>query len=102
MLAKMRRQSEDSMRKETCDGSLSDVHTENPMIKQEGHDDFADGHGEALCSDRTELMERIKRGESPTWVPNQAVSGNSIGQPLHYSPNQTQSQSYMSPLSIEQ
>ena len=30
--------------------------------------------GEAVCSDRAELMERIKRGESPTWVPNQAVS----------------------------
>ena len=31
-------------------------------------------HGEALCSDRAELIERLKRGESPTWVPNQSVS----------------------------
>ena len=30
--------------------------------------------GEALCSDRAELIERLKRGESPTWVPNRAVS----------------------------
>lgn len=29
--------------------------------------------GEAVCSDRAELMERIKRGESPTWIPNQAL-----------------------------
>ena len=34
------------------------------------------GHnGEALCTDRAELIERLKRGESPTWVPNRAVSG---------------------------
>ena len=26
-------------------------------------------------SDRVELIERIKRGESPTWVPGRAVSG---------------------------
>ena len=32
-------------------------------------------NGEALCTDRAELIERLKRGESPTWVPNQAVSG---------------------------
>lgn len=29
--------------------------------------------GEARTSDRQELMERIKRGESPTWVPRHAV-----------------------------
>ena len=28
----------------------------------------------ACTSDRTELMERIKKGESPTWVPSKAVS----------------------------
>lgn len=27
----------------------------------------------AVTSDRAELMERIKRGESPTWVPKQPV-----------------------------
>lgn len=29
-------------------------------------------------SDRVELIERIKRGESPTWVPGRAVSGYSL------------------------
>ena len=31
-------------------------------------------NGGGVCtSDRNELMERIKRGESPTWVPSQTV-----------------------------
>ena len=30
-------------------------------------------HGGPLCTDRAELIERIKRGESPTWVPNPAL-----------------------------
>lgn len=29
--------------------------------------------GTLHTSDRGELIERIKRGESPTWVPNPAV-----------------------------
>ena len=29
---------------------------------------------ETLCTDRAELIERLKKGESPTWVPNRAVS----------------------------
>ena len=37
-------------------------------------------NGEALCTDRAELIERLKRGESPTWVPNRAVSGFEICQ----------------------
>ena len=38
-------------------------------------------NGEALCTDRAELIERLKRGESPTWVPNRAVSGFCL--PIH-------------------
>lgn len=30
----------------------------------------------AICSNRAELMERLKRGESPTWVPTQSVSAS--------------------------
>lgn len=33
---------------------------------------------EVVCTDRADLIERIKRGESATWVPNQAVSGHGI------------------------
>lgn len=31
-------------------------------------------HRETFCSDRAELIERLKRGESPNWLPNQSVS----------------------------
>jgi hypothetical protein len=33
-------------------------------------------------SDRVELIERLKRGESPTWLPNRNVRGNPF--PLLY------------------
>lgn len=46
----------------------------------EGSSSVDDGGGKAAptggtvhTSDRGELIERIKRGESPTWVPNPAV-----------------------------
>lgn len=50
---------------------------EAPIVIEEEHSDEERNGGrfeEAFCSDRAELIERIKRGESPTWVPNQAVS----------------------------
>lgn len=41
--------------------------------------------GETRTSDRQELMERIKRGESPTWVPRHAVRTKNEGQPSRLS-----------------
>ena len=69
----MRRLSEESIRTEYCDGPISDVAVDDVAL-QTGREGRISNNGEAICSDRAELIERIKRGESPTWVPNQAVS----------------------------
>lgn len=69
----MRRRSEESIRTEYCDGPIQSTLVEDPGLGEEEGSN-GDGLGEALCSDRAELIERIKRGESPTWVPNEAVS----------------------------
>ncbi|KAK4109876.1 hypothetical protein N656DRAFT_715066 [Canariomyces notabilis] len=55
-----RRLSEESIRTELCEGPVPDD-SPKPTTPQPN-----------VChvSDRTELIERIKRGESPTWVPN--------------------------------
>ena len=68
-----RRMSNDSIPLEECDGPVLDCPLESPRDGPEREDGQA-MPGEALCTDRAELIERIKRGESPTWVPNQAVS----------------------------
>lgn len=69
----MRRLSEESIRTEYCDGPVPDVAMDNAAI-QTGREGMVSKNREAVCSDRAELIERIKRGESPTWIPNQAVS----------------------------
>ena len=70
----MRRPSEESIRTEDCEGPMLDTPMEEAPMEQENAAGV--GHnGEALCTDRAELIERLKRGESPTWVPNRAVSG---------------------------
>lgn len=61
------------MRTEYCEGPISDLAPDDVAL-QTGREDTLGNNGEALCSDRAELIERIKRGESPTWIPNQAVS----------------------------
>ena len=46
-----------------------------------------------LCTDRSELIARIKRGESPTWVPNQAFQEEYLrlnGEPFQASPARKQ------------
>ena len=69
----MRKMSEESIRTEDCEGPIPDIAMEDASEGQEKGIRL-ENEGEILCSDRAELMERIKRGESPTWVPNQAVS----------------------------
>lgn len=58
------RPSEESIRTEFCEGLLQE-HPKSTSPEPE------------LCptttSDRAELIERLKRGESPTWVPNRLV-----------------------------
>lgn len=68
----MRNTSEESLRTEDCEGPVSDGPAKDKEEPDRGVG--SENEGEILCSDRAELIERIKRGESPTWVPNQAVS----------------------------
>ncbi|KAI4264240.1 MAG: hypothetical protein L6R42_000637 [Xanthoria sp. 1 TBL-2021] len=69
--------SEESIRTEFCDGFLPDV---PPLWNGAGGQSAgleSDGPPQeraGVCtSDRNELMERIKRGESATWVPSEAL-----------------------------
>ncbi len=70
----MRRLSEESVRTEDCEGLVPDTPMEDSHPQHESNGESNDKEG-AVCTNRAELIERIKRGESPTWVPNQAVSG---------------------------
>ena len=58
-----RKLSEESIRTELCDGPIPD--SPKPRTPEQ---DLANA-----VSDRAELIERLKRGESPTWVPNRHV-----------------------------
>ena len=69
----MRRPSEESVRTAYRDGPSPDIAMDHVAL-QAGREGRVSNNGEAVCSDRAELIERIKRGESPTWIPNQAVS----------------------------
>ena len=69
----MRRRSEESIRTEDCEGPISDTPMENTSPSKEKNE-AASGNAEAFCSNRAELIERLKRGESPNWLPNQSVS----------------------------
>lgn len=59
-----RRLSEESIRTELCEGPLLDS-PPRPETPPEAVS--------RAVSDRAELIERLKRGESPTWVPNRHV-----------------------------
>ena len=66
-----RRLSEESVRTEDCDGPLLDDFEDDrrrPTVVLEVKEKES-----VETSDRAELIERIKRGESPTWVPNRKV-----------------------------
>ncbi|KAI1758680.1 hypothetical protein GGR53DRAFT_516276 [Hypoxylon sp. FL1150] len=54
-----RKQSEESIRTELCEGPILD----SPRPRTPERDTTA-------CSNRSELIERLKKGESPTWRPN--------------------------------
>jgi hypothetical protein len=59
-----RKLSEESIRTELCEGPIPDT---PPLPSPD------DADTQAHISDRAELIERLKRGESPTWVPNRHV-----------------------------
>lgn len=60
-----RKPSEESIRTEFCDGPLPEGL--NPKTPEQ------EKITTTTCSDRAELIERLKKGESPTWVPNRFV-----------------------------
>lgn len=68
--------SDESIWTEFCDGPLPDAPISN-TVENEGVDSRKEeqscNQGGVCTSDRNELMERIKRGESPTWIPSQTV-----------------------------
>ncbi|KAK0629964.1 hypothetical protein B0T17DRAFT_489002 [Bombardia bombarda] len=63
-----RRVSEESIRTELCEGPVPDSPPPHPPKSATPEQLLSN-----LVSDRTELIERLKRGESPTWVPNRHV-----------------------------
>lgn len=66
-----RKVSEESIRTELCEGPISDSPPESlgaQDVEVEVLKDPSQG-----VSDRVELIERLKRGESPTWLPNRHV-----------------------------
>ncbi|KAL8648250.1 MAG: hypothetical protein Q9210_005101 [Variospora velana] len=68
--------SEGSIKTEICDGPLSPAASWNVAETENTRPRIAEEHrsGGGVCtSDRNELIERIKRGESPTWIPSQTL-----------------------------
>ena len=68
----MRKPSEESIRTEFCDGPEPETPTWIAALEDKAAAMATKENG-IRTSDRAELIERIKRGESPTWVPNEAV-----------------------------
>lgn len=70
----MRPPSVASLPPDQCDGPVPDtIPAETEERGEDSATETPEG-GEMFCSDRAELIERLKRGESPTWVPNLSVS----------------------------
>lgn len=90
----VRKDSEESIRTDLCEGPVPDTPEESKHLPTLGLDPSFN-----LCngtSDRGEFMERLKRGEIPSWLPNYNFESLLCGQsaktpPRKTSPNQTNS-----------
>jgi hypothetical protein len=72
--AQLRRKiSEESIRTELCEGPVLEPSSHEDEKPQESENED-EREGSQGVSSRAELIERLKRGESPTWVPNRRVS----------------------------
>ncbi|KAI1334823.1 hypothetical protein F5Y15DRAFT_428654 [Xylariaceae sp. FL0016] len=67
-----RKLSEESIRTELCEGPISE--SSRPQTPRSDL--------QTTCTDRTELIERLKRGESPTWIPNRRLESIWSHEPL--------------------
>lgn len=68
-----RKVSEESIRTDLCEGPVRDSpnsHNESPIQGSSSSFSFSFHQ----TSDRVELMERLKRGQTSTWLPNRNVS----------------------------
>lgn len=75
---KMRRKiSEESIRTELCEGPLLDSPPEERVLPN-GQLNTTYKFPLLGTSDRSELIQRLKRGESPTWLPNRNVGAQNI------------------------
>jgi len=68
-----RKLSEESIRTELCEGPLLED-SEEPVAGSAAETTTKFLYPIHGTSDRVELMECLKRGESPTWLPNRNVS----------------------------
>ncbi|WYZ46401.1 hypothetical protein EsH8_IX_000626 [Colletotrichum jinshuiense] len=83
-----RKVSEESIRTELCEGPL----LESPRPSTPESD------AAAATSDRAELIERLKRGESPTWIPARHVGSPRSARDGHLAHNMTQLESLLNNL----
>ena len=81
----MRRLSEESLATELCEGPVPD----SPKPTSPYIDD------EAATSCRAELIERLKRGESPTWIPSRRVCNFAIVRPRYLTDSELQLESFL-------
>lgn len=84
----MRKPSEESIRTEFCDGPEPDPPNWITMLEDKAAS-IATKEEENRTSDRAELIERIKRGESPTWVPSQTLEQECFKEDSKGSPSPT-------------
>lgn len=69
----LRRLSEESLPTELCEGPIPD----SPQQTAASNDDD-DDHMEDMTSSREELIERLKKGGSPIWIPNRHVGAHGV------------------------
>jgi hypothetical protein len=72
-----RKASEESIRTELCEGPISASPSELGTTPPEDPEVQGPREGFHGVKDRAELIERLKKGESPTWLPNRHV-GDSL------------------------
>ncbi|KAI0905440.1 hypothetical protein F4823DRAFT_611028 [Ustulina deusta] len=65
-----RKQSEESIRTELCEGPVLDSPSPPPLLPLAQTPEHDNSSSSAACLDRAALIERLKRGESPTWIPH--------------------------------
>ena len=71
-----RRLSEESIQTEFCDGPEPEAPRWITALEDQASA-VDDKQGSNSTSNREDLIKRIKRGESPTWIPSQTVCTNS-------------------------